>query len=272
MDSYELLACDIDGTLLDKEKNVSQATVDAFAELKKAGKQIVLISARMPKAIRYLQKDLLILQSPLIAYNGGLTFLSGEEPAAIHEEGLPPALTEQIAGLLKGTEVQPGLYSADEWYVQKSDRLVEKEIFNTKTEPDMDLPAAVLRRWEQRGQKVHKVMLMGSAEDMKKVDQRMKDSTLQGFEVYRSKDVMFEITSSATSKENALKTLCDKLGVPLSKVVAIGDNDNDIGMIQAAGCGVAVENAKDKLKEVADMITDKNTEDGVAKAIRKLFF
>lgn len=80
---------------------------------------------------------------------------------------------------------------------------------------------------------------------------------------------LVEISNKGVSKETGVKILCDHLDIALSEVMAIGDNMNDMELIQAAGLGVAMANAQPELKAVADEITSSNDDDGVAKAIQK---
>lgn len=270
---YQMVACDIDGTLLNQEKRISEANLQAFKKLIDDEIQVVLISARMPRAIRYLQKELDILHMPSIAYNGGLMMRSSMGNSDyLSSHGIMASTASGIVKLLDGTAVHPGLYADDEWVVTKKDKIVEKEIFNTKTEPDIHTATDVLERWEKDGRTVHKIMLMGPEDDMKEVYGRIKKSDLSGYSIFKSKSNLFEITSDQTSKEKALTSVCNHLNIPIEQVVAIGDNDNDIGMIKTAGLGVAMGNGREELKKIADMVTDSNTDDGVAKAIRKLFF
>ncbi|MGB3180949.1 MAG: Cof-type HAD-IIB family hydrolase [Cyclobacteriaceae bacterium] len=270
---YRLLACDIDGTLLNKDKEISGATKKAFKRLADQDTQIVLVSARMPRAMRYLQKELNILHMPSIAYNGGIKLKSSAKPDDyLSSDGLPVATASQIVDLLEGTDIHPGLYSDDDWVVTKKDGIVEKEIFNTKTEPEIAQVSETLKKWGHKGKVVHKIMLMGPDEHMQQVHKRIEESSLSGFSIYESKSHLFEIISDNTSKDKALTSLCEFLDIPMEETVAIGDNDNDLGMIKVAGCGVSMGNGRDELKKVADMVTDANTEDGVATALQKLFF
>lgn len=86
-----------------------------------------------------------------------------------------------------------------------------------------------------------------------------------------SNDKYLELFRLDAGKGNALRFVCEYLGVPLSDAYAAGDAENDISMLQAAGCGIAMRNAPDPVKEAADMVTrSDNDQDGLAETMRRL--
>lgn len=92
----------------------------------------------------------------------------------------------------------------------------------------------------------------------------------EDLEVVSSGKINFEVMSKGTSKGIAVKKFCDILGIDSKEVICIGDNENDISMIKFAGLGIAMGNATDEVKSMADFVTDTNVNDGVAKALRKI--
>ena len=91
-----------------------------------------------------------------------------------------------------------------------------------------------------------------------------KGSPIPGIVFLRTGDGIIELNSVDASKGNALCTLCKKLGISMENVLAIGDNENDISMLQAAGISVAMENAEDDVKQAAKFVAGHNEEDGAA--------
>lgn len=87
----------------------------------------------------------------------------------------------------------------------------------------------------------------------------------------KSAPFFYEILHPLVSKGNAVKHLAEKLGFEREEVMCIGDNGNDLSMIEYAGCGIAMENSIPELKAAADIVTTSNNEDGVAHAIRTQF-
>ena len=91
-----------------------------------------------------------------------------------------------------------------------------------------------------------------------------KGSPIPGIVFLRTGDGIIELNSIHASKGNALCTLCKKLGISMENVLAIGDNENDISMLQAAGISAAMENAEDDVKQAAKFVAGHNEEDGAA--------
>jgi hypothetical protein len=105
--------------------------------------------------------------------------------------------------------------------------------------------------------------------DKLKLYNALKDKIGDEFDVTYSADVLVEVSPKYDNKGTALKFLADYYNIPIEKTVAIGDNLNDLSMIQAAGVGVAVSNGTDSLKEQADFIAVSNEEGAVAQVINK---
>jgi len=96
-----------------------------------------------------------------------------------------------------------------------------------------------------------------------------EDVLAQRFHTIRSQPILFEILPKGVNKASGLKALAEHLGIPREQIMAIGDENNDIEMIEYAGLGVAMGNAPDSIKALADVTTTSNEEDGVATAIKR---
>ena len=90
------------------------------------------------------------------------------------------------------------------------------------------------------------------------------------FNILRSDEIYYEILPKNSSKGNLLEKLAEILGVDMKNTIAVGDNDNDISMLETAGTGYAVSNASQGAKEAADIITVSNEEHAIAKIIEEL--
>lgn len=256
---YKLLCSDLDGTLLSTKSDVSKATIAQINRLKKK-MRINLVSARMPSGMRYIQEDLGITDQPIICYNGALV---KQEETVLHSVTIPPEIARRIYILCEPLKIDLGLYTFDEWHVPQTSERVEKEIKYTKTNPIFKPTLDSIDFWRERNLGVHKIMLMGtktSANQIMPVLQSTFDSTLN---IYRSNDTLIEIAPKSVSKLSAIKKLL-KPNESLADVIAFGDNYNDMEMLEQVGCGVAVANGREEVKQVANAVTLKNTEDGVA--------
>lgn len=118
-------------------------------------------------------------------------------------------------------------------------------------------------------QPIFQGMFIDQKEQIDAFQDTYEEALTQRFHTIRSQPILFEILPKDVNKATGLKALADHLGIPREQVMAIGDENNDIEMIQYAGLGVAMGNAANHIKELADVTTTTNAEDGVATAIRR---
>ena len=267
--SYKMLCTDIDGTLLNKDRELSISTISEFKRIKD-NCSIVLASSRMPEAMRHLQEEVDILNSPLIAYNGGLV-LDGDKVLSSTEVGF--AEVQKISQLSQGTEIHVSIYNNDEWYVPSMDYWATREANNTKVTPTVRSLEDSLAQYSNLNKGAHKVMCMGPAEEIAVLYASLIEQLNDDLHVYKSKDTYLEIASKKISKKSAIATLLQHRYTDLdwSHVIAFGDNYNDMEMLEAVGMGVAVQNAKEEVLAIANDVTATNKEDGVALSVKKHF-
>ncbi|PKB43467.1 hypothetical protein AX016_1667 [Cellulophaga sp. RHA19] len=261
--TYKILCSDLDGTLLTTKNDVSDVTISEINRIKNHLK-VILVSARMPKSMRYLQERLGIENLPIICYNGALvldndkqlfsTFISSKELQTIHK-----IAEEHI--------VKMGLYYMDEWYVPEDSERVQKEIHHTKAEPIFEDTKVTLSNWSKRKVGAHKIMLMGTKETTDAIFSVLTSTLGESLHFYRSNDTLIEVAPKTISKLSAIKLLLQN--ETLEEVIAFGDNYNDMEMLTHVGCGVAVENGRSEVKAIAKHVTLKNTENGVAHFIKQ---
>ena len=156
--NFKVLCSDLDGTLLSTKNDVSEFTVSEINRIKEH-LRIILVSARMPKSMTYLQKRMGIQESPIICYNGALILQNDKE---ISSTIVSSENTDQLNTLTKPYGIKLGLYHKDEWCVSETSERVEKEIFNTKANPIFESTLQTLERWKKRNIGPHKIMLMGT--------------------------------------------------------------------------------------------------------------
>jgi len=272
--NYSIICTDIDGTLLGKNRELSEKTMLEINRVK-AHVPVILVSSRMPKAMRHLQVRLGIEHYPIIAYNGGLVLLYSEneqEPELFLSVTIPFEIPRVIYNQTKNTSIHISLYLHDDWYVQKMDEWAAREINNTKVHPIVTGFESLLDSWESDVQGPHKIMCMGPEEEIHELEMFLIQTCSEKLNIYRSKPTYLELSSKLVSKAVAIKKLVtEKMGYPLEQVIAFGDNYNDIEMLEAVGLGIAVSNGNDSLKSIADEVTLSNLEDGVATSIHKYF-
>lgn len=265
---FKIIFSDIDGTLLNAERDLSEYTVETIKKLSKIDIPFILISSRMPAAMRHLQKKMDIEHLPLISYNGGLIVVNGK-PVSSTE--IPIEILAKLHNFNRIHDVHLSLFHHDEWYVPRDDFWTQREINNTKVQPTFENNENVIKKWSKEQKGAHKIMAMGEEEKIDAIKKFLLDNFPDQLHLYRSKPTYLEIAPRAISKLTAVQHLLDNhFRLPLSQSMAFGDNYNDVEMIKGVGMGIAVGNAKPEVLEIAHMVTTPGKEDGVAKSINEL--
>jgi Cof subfamily protein (haloacid dehalogenase superfamily) len=266
---YKLIALDIDGTLLDKNKGISAKTKSVINAILKTV-SIVLISSRMPDAMRYLQEDLGVLDQPLVAFNGGLVLHNNE---ILSHTGIDFQTFKTVLDQNEDLNLHLSLFHNDEWYAPGDDYWSRREIKNTRVKPIFKSNIQVYDDWKVYHKEPHKIMCMGEEDKVDEMYRRLSEKENESLHLYRSKPTYIEMAPRQTSKLFGLEVLLQKVypQLELSDIIAYGDNYNDIEMLENVGMGVAVANAKPEVKAVADEVTSSSLEDGVAVHLEKIF-
>lgn len=264
---YKIVFSDIDGTLLNKERQLSEATI---TEIKKLNKKIpfILISARMPAAMRHLQKELEIEELPIISYNGGLILVDNQ---VVSTTEISVDIIESLSNWNSNLNCHLSLYHNDEWFVPSMDYWAKREENNTKITPEVKSHIEVVTKWKQENKGAHKIMAMGEEVQIDQIVDFLSKEHPNELHLYRSKNTYLEISPKSISKLTAIKFLLENhFNIPLEKSIAFGDNYNDVEMLNHVGYGVAVGNAREEAKKVANYISESSIEDGVAKILKTL--
>lgn len=263
---YKILCSDLDGTLLSTKSDVSEFTITQINRIKKNTK-VILVSARMPGGMRYIQESLGISDQPIVCYNGALVLSGNEELTSVF---IPAYVLRNIFTICNELEAELGLYYNDEWYVPKTSERVEKEIKYTKSRPTFQSTSITLNNWEQREVGAHKIMLMCTKSSADLLMPLLQEKFTDKLNLYRSNDTLIEIAPKSVSKLSAIKLLMSENDT-LEDIIAFGDNYNDMEMLENVGFGVAVANARDEVKAISNHITLENIENGVAHFIKEHF-
>ena len=257
----KLCVSDIDGTLLPTGGKISAANVEAVQKMMRAGVQFSIATGRMYSAALAVAAQLGVAV-PIIAYNGALIKSSAGE--VLHTHFMDEAIVLKLINFFseRGKHLQS--YSDDILYVPERNSLVEyyEQVIKVKS---------VAVGWEGLRERVKGVTKLLTISD--KPDEILDDmNTVRKIfgsevEVTRSNVRFAEFMSKGVTKAGAIKILADKFGVDIADVMTIGDSDNDLPMLLAAGCGVAMGNAVPAVKEACPRITDTCERDGFAKAV-----
>jgi Cof subfamily protein (haloacid dehalogenase superfamily) len=271
--NIKAVCTDIDGTLLDARRELSEKTISVFHSI--ADKlPVILASSRMPSAMTHLQKELNITGHPIIAYNGGYVIQYQKDQLLVFDSVFISAeICESILQLVAGTNINMSLYFEDSWYAPSADQWTEREERITKVKAEIKNPQDVISEWRRSGKGAHKVMLMGPEGQISIAAGKLQEKHGDDIHIYFSRSTYLELAPRSISKASALKLVLQKLfNIPMEEVMAFGDNFNDIDMLKSVGFGVAVANAREEAKAVARFITERSIDDGVAIAIEKYLY
>lgn len=268
---YELIAIDMDGTLLNGENKISPRNKEAINKAKSLGVNIVLSTGRLfASANEYA--DYLGLTTPIISCNGA--FIAEQNKSnVIYDSALDKEVAKKVIELSERENIYYHFYDDEAFYLTEKNASLdlfkewtgESNIYHGIDFHTMSNP---LKELEENQVRVYKYIIVDDDKE-KLLNFRNKISQLTGVEIASSWSNNIEIMNKGVTKGNGLKKLCKKYNIPCSKVIAIGDNENDISMLKEAGLAVAMENGDKIAKEHAHYITDTNENDGVAKVIEK---
>ncbi|WP_234122037.1 Cof-type HAD-IIB family hydrolase [Clostridium hydrogenum] len=264
MGNFKMICLDIDGTLLNSKHEITPETKKKI-QLASKEKQIpvILVSARMPKGILFLQRELEI-EEPIICYSGALVLDKGGR--VISKNFISVSNIKEVHKKAQELGVHVSLYKDNEWYIEKMDEWAKQESEITNITPIIVNFQVLIEKWKNEGTGVNKILCMAESNKISLLKEKIKTGDLN---VYPSKPTYLEIMPKEASKTSAINVLREKFNIEQSEIMAAGDNYNDTDMIEYAGLGVAMGNAPQEVKACADFVTLTNDEDGVASAIEK---
>jgi Cof subfamily protein (haloacid dehalogenase superfamily) len=265
--AIELIAIDMDGTLLDPQHEISPRTRAAITAARERGVHVVLATGRPFAGVRrYLAE--LDLQHPghyCITNNGALVQHAhdGSHVAAamldfgdyLHFEKMSRELGVHFQALDEHT-----LYTAN----ADISRYTVREAFLSQ----IPLKFRAVAQMDP-GLAFPKVMMIDEPALLDRALERMPAETFERYTIMKSTPYFLEILSRRADKGKGVKLLAEHLGIPAQNVMALGDQQNDLAMIGYAGLGVAMGNAIAQVKSASSYVTGSNAEDGVAQAIER---
>ena len=257
---YKLISCDLDGTLLDDDKNVEKRIIDRINDLTKDGVWFVIATGRPYTGTkRYI--DLLDKDMPVILYNGSVIRMGKSNKLLFNE-----SLKEKDAiTIIKRIKEHNGTYifwRFEERYVNKIDEYITSYVKISKVEPKIDD--------ENNYENVTKIIWFNDKDKLKEYEKTMF-SDLEDVNCFTSMPTYLEFVNKKASKEKALDIVCKSLDIKKEEVIAIGDGNNDIGMIKYGGIGLAMSNASSEVKKEADNVLSSNNSGGVMQALDLYF-
>ena len=264
----KLLALDMDGTLLNDQKQLTQAQIDAIHAAIEAGVKLVLCTGRILQGTKpYFEQLGLNAENEYVIVNNGCSTHQTKDWELIDWEELTAEDIAYLAPFATSNQMQLTLFDENHYFVFEEEAN-EQVLEDTKL---VFIEPTILSYDEATSGKRHlfQAMFVGSKEETDRFQDQYDDELSQRFNTVRSQPIIYEILPQNVSKASALKKLAEKLDIQPSEVMAIGDANNDIEMLTFAGVSIAMGNAADHIKALTTDVTDDNNHDGVAKAIKK---
>lgn len=272
MEGIKIIALDLDGTLLDSEKRLSEENRRALEQAADKGIEIVPTTGRIYAIIPEVVRQL-----PFINYAitvNGAELYDVRNNRALAKNELPWEKAVEIMKYLDGFDVVYDCYQNGGGYMTKAhlDKVVDyltsdyfKEIYAKSRTPVPELKAYL----RERGEGVQKVQFCTKDQALRAFLLQDLQERFDGVAVSAALAFNGEINDEKGHKGGALTKLCKHLGCTMENVMTIGDGANDITMLQMAGVSVAMENAAPEVKAAAKYVTASCDESGVAQAIQK---
>lgn len=280
----KLIAIDMDGTLVNRQLKVTKENSKIISQAVKDGHHIVIATGRSYDEARHTLEDA-ELHLPLICVNGAE--IRSAEWEILSSTPLEFSQYEEIKRILDKEDIYYELYTSKGTYTDNREKAYEvmKDIVITSNPEatDDDVQKAALRRFrlglvsvvgdfekllDQKDIEVYKFLAFSN--DTVKLQRAFQHlQAVDALAVSSSADNNLEITNSEAQKGVALKRFAKLKGIPLENTMAIGDNYNDVSMLEIVGFPVAMGNAVDEIKDMAAFVTKENDKSGVAFAIQK---
>jgi len=262
--TIRLVAMDLDDTLLRDDWTISPRVVKAIQKAQAQGVKVTIATGRMPISTRPYAKQL-GLDVPVITYHGAMTqqAISGE---IIFRRVIPSAIASEIIQDVCRQGIYAQIYLKDRVITQTLNEWSQEyaRIASVRIE-EADLSNLL----SQEPEGVEKILCIAGESDLDQLAPFLSQRYGNKVHITKSKPHFLEIIEGSVNKGVALAALANRFGIQQQDVMAIGDSFNDLEMIQYAGLGVAMGNARPEIKEQADIVTVTNEEDGVAEAIER---
>ena len=270
---YKLIAFDLDGTLLHNDKTLTDRSLRALYAAHERGALIVPATGRIYKGVPAALR-LQPFSHYYITINGAKVY-DAQRELALYRAEIPNELALRLFEHMDGLDVLYDCYKDDWGYVSRGmferagDYIADKgilELFYRSRSPVDDLKEFLRRD----GGSVQKAQMHFRDMRARKKELELLPGLFPEIAASTSVSTNIELNIAAANKGDGLLALCARLGIAPEETLAFGDGTNDLSLIRAAGCGVAMGNADFAVKAAADAVCDDNEHDGLAKFVEKL--
>ena len=258
-----LLLADVDGTLVTKDKVLTQRAQQAVRDMEQAGVRFAVTSGRPPKGMAMLIEPLR-LSTPIAGFNGGL-FVK-PDMTIIESHTLDPDAARKAADLIEGSGLDVWLYVGDDWLLRQADAP-----HRDREEHTVKFPPKVVSGFTDEHFKAA-VKVVGVSDDGDRVaqcEQAVQQALGGTVSAARSQPYYLDVTNPQANKGAVVDYLSRTLGMPTGEIATIGDMPNDVLMFKPSGFSIAMGNASEAVQAQADAVTDSYEDEGFAKAVER---
>ena len=263
---YRLIVSDFDGTLLRDDRRVEEQTVQTIKEYCASGGHFAVCTGRTPKSILPRLQEVGI--GGLVSCFSGSVVLDAESGKVVVDGYLPMQTAISVCQTMQALGLHTHVYTFDDYYSSEDGeilRMYEKLSGVKGIVSDRPLSELI----EERSLKVRKINVIVATEKREEIFKRLLQAHGEDCYVTYSTAFMLEVSSKEHSKGTALKTIAEHYGLGLEDTLAVGDSLNDLPMLKAAGLGLAVSNADQRLKDEVVVYGYSNNENAVGRIIQE---
>lgn len=259
---YKMIVCDIDDTLLNDDLMITEGTKKALTTAAERGFMVTIATGRMFASAKKVAAQL-GLNVPIISYQGAL-IKNLQDGEVLYERYVPTDLAKLVHAYCEENGLFLNVYYNDEMYIKaendKSRYYQSISGIKQKIEPDLS---------KMLDKPMPKMLIIDEPDLLDQLIPVFEELTGGALHITKSKPNFLEFMHKEGSKGQAITHLAKHYGISLSEVIACGDSWNDHDMIEVAGLGVAMGNAIEPLKQIADYVTMSNNEDGIQHVVEK---
>ncbi len=275
---YKLVAIDIDGTTVNKEGRLSEKTVKVIREVVEKGVPVCIVTGRNVHNANKIAKKL-NTKTPFICADGAVMYDTAEKKV-IYEKVFSNEQLKEILFILDKHDIYIEMSSNEHYYQYIKRKELGKYNYGGSPNNAFGKIKRIIKHnvryirnlneFINSKKSVNQIIFIGEPNNILEAKKEIMSKNYDNIEL---RDNLWEnfvfLVLKDCKKSDGVQLLCDHYGCNMSEVIAMGDELNDIDMIEKAGLGIAMENANPRIKEVAKFITLSNDNDGVAHALEK---
>lgn len=265
----KLFAMDLDGTSLDNNSILRKETIDALKKLDENGIKFVFTSGRAMPSVRYLM-SLTGIDNPFVTNNGALAMINKEKP--IYTKGIEDKKIKELINFSENNKLSYQFYDVDTYYsnrirLERFNHLKKDSQYGMNYQVNFSFSTNPLKELNNRKNTALKFQIFPDVEKKEEKIMVLEKVKELGLYATSSNDKVIEIMEKDVNKFNGISEIGSFLGINKNEIAAIGDQDNDIPMLENSILSFAMGNSIEKVKEVCDYTVSTNENFGLVEAI-----